>query len=123
MEEALKHSRLVACLFSSAYLDPRWCGEEWQAALDKEKLLPLRIAGYELDCLLSPRAYVDLVGVAETEAQERIVAALKMRDEVDPRPKAKPAFPQLPSQQRARTFLAACQPTPMPAARRHWVLR
>jgi tetratricopeptide (TPR) repeat protein len=94
MDEALKQSRLVACLLSPAYLDSRWCGEEWQAALVKEKLLPLRIAECALDGLLAPRAYLDLVGVAEAEARERIVAELKKQDGEDPRPKVKPAFPR-----------------------------
>jgi len=93
MDEALKQSRLVACLLSPAYLDSRWCGEEWQAALVKEKLLPLRIAECDLDGLLAPRTYLDLVGVPEAEARERIVAELKKRDGEDPRPKVKPAFP------------------------------
>ena len=93
MNEALKQSRLVACLLSPAYLDSRWCGEEWQAALVKEKLLPLRIAECDLDGLLAPRTYLDLVGVPEAEARERIVAELKKRDGEDPRPKVKPAFP------------------------------
>jgi tetratricopeptide (TPR) repeat protein len=94
MDEALKQSRLVSCLLSPAYLDSRWCGEEWQAALLKDKLLPLRIAECDLDGLLAPRAYLDLVGVAEAEARERIVAELKKRDGEDPRPKVKPAFPR-----------------------------
>ena len=94
MDEALKQSRLVACLLSPAYLDSRWCGEEWQAALVKDKLLPLRIAECALDGLLAPRAYLDLVGVPEAEARERIVAELKKRDGEDPRPKVKPAFPR-----------------------------
>jgi tetratricopeptide (TPR) repeat protein len=94
MDEALKQSRLVACLLSPAYLDSRWCGEEWQVALLKEKLLPLRIAECDLDGLLAPRAYLDLVGVAEVEARERIVAELKKRYGEDPRPKVKPAFPR-----------------------------
>jgi tetratricopeptide (TPR) repeat protein len=93
MDEALKQSRLVACLLSPAYLDSRWCGEEWQAALVKDKLLPLRIAECDLDGLLAPRAYLDLVGVPEAEARERIVAELKKRDGENPRPKVKPAFP------------------------------
>jgi len=64
MDEALKHSRLVFCLLSPAYLDSRWCGEEWQAALVEGKLFPLRIAECGPDGLLGQRAYVDLVGVA-----------------------------------------------------------
>jgi tetratricopeptide (TPR) repeat protein len=37
---------------------------------------------------------LDLVGVAEAEARERIVAELKKRDGENPRPKVKPAFPR-----------------------------
>jgi tetratricopeptide (TPR) repeat protein len=98
MDEALKQSRLVACLLSPAYLDSRWCDEEWQAALVKEKLLLLRIAECDLDGLLAARAYLDLVGVPEAEARERIVAELKKRDGEDPRPKVKPAFPRSAAQ-------------------------
>ena len=93
MDEALKQSRLVACLLSPAYLDSRWCGEEWQAALVKEKLIPLRIAECDLDGLLGTCAYVDLVGVPEVEAREQVLAEIKKRDGEDPRPKVKPAFP------------------------------
>jgi len=53
MDEASSKAAWWLASCRPAYLDSRWCGEEWQAALVKEKLLPLRIAECALDGLLS----------------------------------------------------------------------
>jgi hypothetical protein len=93
MDEALKQSQLLVCLLSPAYLASRWCAEEWQTGLLKDKLFPLLIARCELDGLLAPRSYLDLVGLSEGDAKTRILTELKKKAGEDPRPKQKPAFP------------------------------
>jgi tetratricopeptide (TPR) repeat protein len=103
MTEALIRSRWVLSLLSPAYLESRWCQEEWQAAHLAKKLVPMRIADCEPEGLLAPIAYLDLVGVSEDEAKERILAELNKRGGADPRPEVRPAFPSsAPSPTRPR---------------------
>jgi len=93
MDQALVGSRFVVCLLSPGYLASRWCKEEWQAALRTNKLFLLRIADCDLDGVLAPHAYLDLVGASEAEAQARILAGLGKLEGKDPRPKVRPGFP------------------------------
>jgi tetratricopeptide (TPR) repeat protein len=93
MHRGLRQSRLVVCLLSATYLESRWCGEEWQAALNREKLVPIRISECSPDGLLANRVYIDVVGLTETEARTRIVEGLARRLGNDSRPTQKPDFP------------------------------
>jgi tetratricopeptide (TPR) repeat protein len=93
IHRGLKQSRLVVCLLSPAYLESRWCREEWQAALNRESLVPIRISECSPDGLLANRVYVDVVGLPETEARTRIVEGLAKRLGADGRPTRKPDFP------------------------------
>jgi tetratricopeptide (TPR) repeat protein len=93
IHEALIASRIVACLLSPAYLASRWCSEEWQTALTKRKLFPVRIADCNPDGLLTIQAYVDAVGLSEGEAEKRILDGLAKLEGRGVRPKHRPAFP------------------------------
>lgn len=93
IHEALIASRFVVCLLSPAYLDSRWCGEEWQTALTKRKLFPVRIADCKPDGLLAIHAFVDAAGLAEGEAEKRILEGLAKLEGRSVRPKHRPAFP------------------------------
>ena len=44
IDQALAKSRCVAALLSSAYLESRWCSEEWVAGFRKKNLFPLKIS-------------------------------------------------------------------------------
>jgi hypothetical protein len=99
MDLALKECRYIACLLSPAYLEPKWCSEEWQAGLVKNRLFVLRIAECALDGLLGARAYLELIDVSDVEAQEQILNELKKRDGADLRTETKPAFPGGPATQ------------------------
>jgi tetratricopeptide (TPR) repeat protein len=101
IDQALRTNDFVVCLLSPPYLASRWCKEEWQAALYTGKLFLLRIAECELDGILAPHAYVDLVGTAEAEAKERVLAALAKLEGKNPRPSQPPKFPA-PAQAQAR---------------------
>lgn len=93
IHEALVACRFVVCLLSPAYLESWWCGEEWQTALTKRKLFPVRIADCKPDGLLTIHAYVDAVGLSEGEAQKRILDGLAKVEGRRVRPKHRPAFP------------------------------
>ena len=94
IHEALVHSRFVVCLLSPAYLESWWCGEEWQTALAKKNLFPVRIAECKPDGLLTIHAYVDVAGASEAEAEKRILEGLAKREGKDVRPKDRPDFPR-----------------------------
>ncbi len=93
IHEALKQNRFVVCLLSPAYLESRWCAQEWQVALNQGNLVPIRVVDCKPDGLLTNKIYLDLVDVAETEAKARIVEGLATRLGKDGRPTQKPDFP------------------------------
>ena len=111
IDQALTRNQYVVCLLSQAYRDSRWCAKEWHAALCGEKQFLLRIGECELDGLLAPHAYVDLVGLAEAEVKERVVTALAKLDGRDPRPSTPVPFPStVPVSTRARQIFPGILP-------------
>jgi hypothetical protein len=88
-------ARLVAVL-SPAYLASRLGEAQWRPVAasdpsgDRGLLVPVRVANGHPDELLAGRAHVDLVGLAEAEATERLLAFV--RQWRPGRPEAPPAF-------------------------------
>ena len=84
MDEALKHSRLVACLLSPSYLESRWCGEEWQVALLKENLFPLRT---RIGMVFQEGALFDSLTVRNNVAYQLIQAGAEVAAVVEAGPR------------------------------------
>jgi hypothetical protein len=78
MDEALRQAHHVVALVSKNYLRSGFTIAEWTAAYalamqGRERgLIPIRVEPSELDGLLSPITYIDLVGIGESEAQQRL---------------------------------------------------
>ena len=95
MGRAAKAAERTLLVLSSAYLNSDYAFAEWAAAFRRDPrgrkglLLPVRIEACEVEELLGSIIYIDLVGLEETEARERLLAGI-------PRARAKPqsvAFP------------------------------
>ena len=97
INDALAGTRATLAVLSPGYLTSEWCEEEWQAAISLQKngrdhrLLPVRIEAGEFPPLLLSRSWVELVGLDESTARQRLVQAA--RDD-DRRPATKPPFPE-----------------------------
>lgn len=80
MDNASRIAERTVAVLSKAYGDSDYCRLEWQQAMEldpggtKRKLVPIRIVPYKPDSYLRQVVYIDLVGLAEDEARERIIA-------------------------------------------------
>jgi tetratricopeptide (TPR) repeat protein len=95
MNKALADAERVVAVLSPAYFRSEYARDEWTAALvrdrgEADRLLPVRVAPAELPPLLANRIYIDLVGVAEPVAAERLTAGAQSGRA---RPVAKRPFP------------------------------
>jgi hypothetical protein len=82
MNEALADAKRVVAVLSPAYFRSEYARDEWTAALvrdrdEADRLLPVRVAPAELPLLLANRIYIDLVGLEEPLAAERLVAGVQ----------------------------------------------
>jgi hypothetical protein len=82
MNQALEESKRVLAVLSPAYFHSDYARDEWTAALVRDRgqadrLLPVRVAQVELPPLLANRIYIDLVGLEEKLAVERLVAGVQ----------------------------------------------
>src|SRR6266566_4821453 len=94
---------LIACLLSSRcvsrgqYLSALYTQPEWAAGFrhdpkgEQSLLIPLRVQTCEVTGLLGPIVYVDLVGLEEATARQRLLAAVRHERA---KPAQAPAFPQ-----------------------------
>ena len=87
-------SRVVALLSPTYFTDWRYTTEEWSAALTKadgggQRLVPIQVEPCPLPRLLRPLLRVELFGVDEEQARQRLLDAVR----VPSRPDGKPAFP------------------------------
>jgi len=96
MDRALKTCRRVLPVLSNRFFESRFAAAEWSSAFvadpagEKGRLLPVRVEACEPAGLLGPIVYVDLVGVPEEAARERLLQAALERSR---RPAQKPQFP------------------------------
>ena len=99
MHDASKEAERTIAVLSPDYLQSTFTKPEWAAALHDDplgvvgKLLPIhaRECRKELVGLLGPIVYIDLVGVDEDEARQRLLNGVR-RDRVIP--KTPPPFPK-----------------------------
>ena len=108
-EAALQAERTIAVL-SPDYLTARFTQPEWQAAFaqdptgEKGLLVPVRVRTCDPPGMLSQVVYIDLVGLAEEAAQEKLRTGVR-RGRVNPTtapdfpgapPRAVPSRPRFP---------------------------
>src|SRR5713226_5593087 len=99
MDDAAKRAGRTLLVLSAAYLASDYAFAEWAAAFRHDprgkegKVLPVRIQHCEVEGLLGPIVYIDLVDLDEQRAREQLLAGVQ-------RGRAKPAtvaFPTSPS--------------------------
>ena len=95
MNDALVDAERVVAVLSPAYFRSEYARDEWTAAMvrdrgEADRLVPVRVARAELPPLLANRIYIDLVGVEEPLAAERLIAGVQSGRG---RPVAKRPFP------------------------------
>jgi tetratricopeptide (TPR) repeat protein len=81
MDEALAEADRVLAVLSPAYFRSEYACDEWTAALVRERgqpdrLLPVRVVVCELPPLLANRIYLDLAGLDEHAATQRLLAGI-----------------------------------------------
>lgn len=111
MQQAASRATRTIAVLSPHYLnDSRFGAAEWAAAFSrdpdgmKRALVPVRVRDCSADGLLKSIVYIDLVGLGERAAEERLLGGLK---EGRRKPAERPAFPGT----------AGCAgPPPFPAA-------
>jgi RNA polymerase sigma factor (sigma-70 family) len=96
MHQAAITARCTLAVLSDTYLKSAFTAPEWAAAFAQaptgaqRKLIPVRVQECQPNGLLEPIIYVDLVGVAEAEAEVMLLQAVS-RDRA--KPSQKPRFP------------------------------
>jgi tetratricopeptide (TPR) repeat protein len=110
MNRALGWADRVVAVLSDAYFASPYAQDEWTAALTRsrgepDRLLPVRVAACEVPPLIATRIWVDLVGVDEATAVQRLLAGIAG---VRAKPAVAPAFPGTGDHQ------PALHPAPLP---------
>ncbi|MBD2060359.1 tetratricopeptide repeat protein [Oculatella sp. FACHB-28] len=96
MQKAASEAQRTIAVLSETYLKSAFTAPEWAAAFAQDPtgknrtLIPVRVKECQLSGLLAPIVYIDLVGVAEAEAQEVLLRSL-LQDRA--KPNQKPHFP------------------------------
>ncbi len=95
MQRAAAESEKTIAVLSETYLKSAYTQPEWAAAFANDpsalerKLIPVRVKSCKPEGMLRPLVYVDLVGVSQVEAKQRILEMVKERV----KPDTEPAFP------------------------------
>ncbi|MGW4639243.1 toll/interleukin-1 receptor domain-containing protein [Sphaerisporangium sp. NPDC004334] len=82
MDHALATCRRTLGVLSPNYLASLFTRAEWTAAYrqtllgEPRRFIPVRVAECDVAPLLGPLVYIDLVGVAENEARDRLLAGV-----------------------------------------------
>jgi hypothetical protein len=96
MDEAMRETARTIAVLSPHFFESRYTPSEWANAFrldptgEKDLLIPVRVAEVELKGIFAQLTYVDLVGLPEAEASERLLK--RVRGERG-KPSTKPAFP------------------------------
>lgn len=96
---SIETNRTIAVL-SERYQQALYTQPEWAAALvhdptgQKRLVIPVRIENAEPKGLLAPLIYIDLAGLKEEQAKEKLLADIRATMSSEPvRPKTAPGFP------------------------------
>jgi len=101
MDEAAKRAERTLLVLSPAYLESDYAFAEWATAFRHDprgkqgRVLPVRIQRCEVEGLLGPIVYIDLVDLDEARARERLLAGVQ-RGRDKPVTVAFPASASLP---------------------------
>lgn len=96
MDEAARRAERILPVLSAAYLASDYAFAEWATAFRRDpkgkqgRILPVRIERCEVEGLLAPIVYIDLVDLDEPPARERLLAGVQ-RDRAKPVTVAFPA--------------------------------
>ncbi|MDR2999709.1 MAG: tetratricopeptide repeat protein [Fibromonadaceae bacterium] len=86
MQKALTKSERFIAVLSPNYLDSMYCQAEWAAAFtkdlsgEKRLFIPVRVSDVEPKGLLAGVVYIDLFGVEEKIAEERLLNGVDKKD-------------------------------------------
>jgi hypothetical protein len=114
MQQTTQQADRTIAVLSAAYFGSAFGEAEWRVAFGRDPtgesgvLVPVRVEDCDPPGLLSTLVYIDLVGLNEAAAQERLVAGLR-EGERPGRPATAPAFPGLA----ATTEMAGLRPAPV----------
>jgi tetratricopeptide (TPR) repeat protein len=106
MQQAVQQTDRTIAVVSSAYFGSRFGEAEWRVAFGRDPtgesgvLVPVRVEDCDPPGLLSTRVYVDLVGLDEVAAQQRLLGGVREGDRPG-RPTTAPVFPGHPAMQAA----------------------
>ncbi len=89
MKTAAEAKRTIA-VYSPAYFKSKFSEDEWSAAFVKSALLPVRVEACDIPDFLRPVVYIDLIGMAEGAARQRLLQAVQQKSG---KPAVAPAFP------------------------------
>lgn len=82
INEALLECKKLIVILSQSYLKSKWCEAEWtsklseQIKLNERRIIPIRIEPVDLQGLLSPIVYIDIVDKSESEAEQEILSGV-----------------------------------------------
>lgn len=100
MDDAASESERTIVLISPDFLESVYVRPEWSTAFAKDpdskkgRLLPIRVRKCDLNGLLKPICYIDLVGLNEENAKKKLIDGVK-------RERAKPSIPPFFPDQRS----------------------
>lgn len=83
INESLRECKKLIVILSKNYLKSKWCETEWtvkleeQIRLNEQRIIPIRIDSVDLEGLLSPIIYIDIVDKLESEAKQEILNGIQ----------------------------------------------
>lgn len=83
IDESLKGCKQLIMILSEDYLKSKWCEAEWtsklaeQMRLRERRIIPIKIAPIQVEGLLSPIVYIDIVDKGQEAAKEEILSGIK----------------------------------------------
>jgi hypothetical protein len=82
INDSLKSCKKLIVILSESYLNSKWCEAEWtvklaeQIHLNERRIIPIRISPLQVEGLLSPIIYIDIVDKSEADAKKEILAGV-----------------------------------------------
>ncbi len=107
MDRALKAARHLLAILSPAYLRSRYGKAEWLHAFiqdptgEDRRLVPVRVEDCDPEGLMQGVVYIDLVGLDEASARERLLEKVAGALRGHARPASRPRFPTAPARKAA----------------------
>lgn len=89
IDDGLKECEKMIIILSNNYINSEWCKAEWTAKLAEQvnkktrKIIPIKVEHFEMNGLLNPIVYIDIVDKEERIAEKLILDGLK--DKIDRR--------------------------------------